>query len=63
MKRPRRKKLPSWIAVYAGLVAAIVLAERDRGPGPGDLSLVSPVADGGSQPALELQAITRRSDL
>ena len=61
MKSSRRMRLPPWIVVYAGLVATIVLVERD--PGSAELSLVSPVAAGGSQPALVVEAIERRSDL
>ncbi len=63
MRPARHKKLPAWIVIYAGLVAATVLVERDRGPGTTDLSLVSPVTPGQAQPALTLEAIARRSDL
>ncbi len=63
MKARNHNGVPAWIVVYVGMIAAVVLAERDEVPGPSELSLVSPVILGQAQSTLELDAIARRSDL
>lgn len=55
------KKLPSWILIYVGLIAVVVLSELDRRPA--EPTLVSPVAAGQGQYALELNPVSPRSDL
>ncbi len=47
--------------MYVGMVAAVILAERDRVAELADTSPVAPVIV--VQPALELDAIMLRSDL
>lgn len=60
MKARRQKRIPPWTVIYIGMIAAVILAERDADV---STSLVSPVVAETIRPSLGLEAVTRRSDL
>ena len=63
MFRAGSKTIKSWIIIYAGFMAAIVVAENGIAqtlPEPGELSPVLIQADA---PALKIESVVRRSDI
>lgn len=63
MDARKRKKVTSWIFVYAALIAAVVFASQSGATAPRELSALSPVILGGDAPALRVESVVRRSDI
>lgn len=63
MTDKKHKKLKSWLIVYAAMFAAVIFATQSSAVTPGDQGALSPVIIDGRAPVLDIDSVTRRSDL
>jgi hypothetical protein len=63
MAQKKRKKLKSWLIVYAVLCAAVIFTAQSRAVAPRDQTALSPVTVEGEGPLLYVDSVVRRSDL
>ena len=63
MSRRGKKTLASWIFVYIGLFAAVVLVAQTGSAALQNTANLSPVVVDADAPALSVDSLTRRSDI
>ena len=63
MTDKKRKKLQSWLIVYAVMCVAVVFTTQSRALAPPGQGALSPVSVEGVAPVLNIDPIVRRSDL
>ncbi len=59
----KKKKLKSWLIVYATMVAAVVFTTQSGAVALLDQGTLSPVIIDGEAPLLNVDSVVRRSDL
>ena len=63
MTDKKRKKLQSWLIVYAVMCVAVIFTTQSRAVAPPGQGALSPVTIEGEAPILTIDPVVRRSDL